>query len=441
MILDVNDKTLSEIRNPVLRSYAGMYVSIYKDFMNQIAQTGVEIDPQDYSEQIEDKIEALRKRGVSLRNNGKSIRNNSISPACVACQTGVGSATFFVSLQCHRDCYYCFNPNQENYEYYQDHTRDVIKELEQIKEQGQRIRHLALTGGEPLLHKDKAVEFFKYARSNFPEAYSRLYTCGDHIDAQILEALRDAGLQEIRFSIRMHDFSKGQRSIFDRIALAKEFIPYVMVEMPILPDTLDEMKEILTELDRLGLFSINLLELCYPLANADVYREKGYKVKNRPFRVLYDYWYAGGVPVARSELVCLDLLVFALDAGLSLGVHYCSVENKQTGQIYQQNSVRSIPSTAYFSQRDYFLKTAKVFGEDIAPVREFFDQKGIKEYKVNQEHNYLEFHISKVRSLRKFDIEVGISSNVLENRDGDTVIRELKIDVTRPIDFQLSKDV
>ena len=72
MILDVNDKSLAQIQNPVLRNYAGMYISIYKDFMHQVAQTGVEIDPQDYSEQVEEKVEALRKRGVSIRNNGKS---------------------------------------------------------------------------------------------------------------------------------------------------------------------------------------------------------------------------------------------------------------------------------------------------------------------------------------------------------------------------------
>jgi pyruvate formate-lyase activating enzyme-like uncharacterized protein len=166
MILDVNDKSLTQIQNPALRSYAGIYVSIYKDFMQQVVQTGVEIDPQDYSEQVEEKIETLRKRGVFLRNNGKSLQTGNISPACVACQTGIGSSTFFVSLQCHRDCYYCFNPNQEDYEYFQHNTRDVIRELEEIKGQGQRVRHLALTGGEPLLHKEKAVEFYKFAQAN-----------------------------------------------------------------------------------------------------------------------------------------------------------------------------------------------------------------------------------------------------------------------------------
>ena len=85
------------------------------------------------------------------------------------------------------------------------------------------------------------------------------------------------------------------------------------------------------------------------------------------------------------------------------------------------------------------MKTAKVFGEDIPRFREFFDQKGIKEYQVNQEHDYLEFHVSKVRSLRKFDIEVGISSNVIENRNGDMVIRELKVDVTDAENFSTFK--
>ena len=74
-------------------------------------------------------------------------------------------------------------------------------------------------------------------------------------------------------------------------------------------------------------------------------------------------------------------------------------------------------------------------------MREFFDRKGIKEYQIDQDKDYLEFHVSKVRSLRKFDIEVGISSNVIENRSDDTVIRELKVDITTPKTFSLTKDV
>jgi len=77
----------------------------------------------------------------------------------------------------------------------------------------------------------------------------------------------------------------------------------------------------------LGIFGINLLEFCFPWNNVDVYRQHGYKIKARPHRVLYNYWYAGGLPIAGSETVCLDLVDFALQQGLKFGVHYCSLEN------------------------------------------------------------------------------------------------------------------
>ena len=145
-----------------------------------------------------------------------------------------------------------------------------------------------------------------------------------------------------------------------------------MVEMPVLPGALDEMKAVLIELDRLGAFGINLLEFCFPFHNVDEYRARGYRVKARPFRVLYNLTYAGGVPVAGSEATCLDLIDFTLEAGLKLGVHYCSLENKQTSEVYRQNILGGGPKLLHFSQRDYFLKSAKVFGEDVAAAEKDF---------------------------------------------------------------------
>jgi len=441
MMVEVNEDTLASIRNPALRSYAEQYVRIYQDFMEQVRQSGIEIDSGGEAGQFEARVAALRKKGAVVRNDSKSIYVKRISSACQACQKAVGSTTFFISLKCHRDCFYCFNPNQEGYEYFREHTRDTVAELQALRASRARVRHLALTGGEPLLHKEEAIRFFQEARQGFPGVYTRLYTCGDHVERQTLQTLKDAAMDEIRFSIRLHDLAKGQRHTYDQIALAREYIPNVMVEMPVLPGTLEEMKEVLTELERLEIFGINLLEFCFPLHNAEVYRERGYKIKARPYRVLYNYWYAGGLPVAGSEMECLDLVEFALDAGLNLGVHYCSLENKHTGQIYQQNSIRPLPKTLYFSPADYFLKSAKVFGEDVAPVQRFFEKNGFDNFEVNEEYNYLEFHVSQIRSLKKFDIEIGLSSNVFETREGERYIRELKVDITTPQTFRLSVDI
>jgi pyruvate formate-lyase activating enzyme-like uncharacterized protein len=189
------------------------------------------------------------------------------------------------------------------------------------------------------------------------------------VDRPTLQALKDAGMDEIRFSIRMQDLARGQRHTYDQIALAREYVQHVMVEMPVLPGTLEEMKAVLAELERLKIFGINLLEFCFPLHNSEVFRKHGYRIKAKPYRVLYNYWYAGGLPVAGSEMECLDLVEYALEARLTLGVHYCSLENKHTGQIYQQNTIGPLPKTMFFSQNDYFLKSAKVFGDEIARIK------------------------------------------------------------------------
>jgi pyruvate formate-lyase activating enzyme-like uncharacterized protein len=194
----------------------------------------------------------------------------------------------------------------------------------------------------------------------------------------------------------------------------------------------------LLELDQLGIYGINLLEFCFPHNNAETFRERGYTIKAKPYRVLYNYWYAGGLPVAGSEAVCLDLIAFALDSQLKLGVHYCSLENKHSGQVYQQNAGQKMSKALYFSQKDYFLKSAKVFGDDIEPVRLALEKAGYKDYRIDKEYNLLEFHVSKVNLLKKLEIEVGISTAIIETRDGDIVLRELKIDVTTPQMFKLS---
>ncbi len=437
MIIDITRDNHDQIKNRRLAEYAAIYLDIYDDFMEQVAASGIAIDDQDYSQETAVRVEKLRQKGAILRNTDRSIFVNAISPACVACQKGVGSATFFTSLQCHRDCYYCFNPNQVEYDYFQQHQRNPAQELVEIRLAGHRVDYLALTGGEPLLHKAEAAAFFQTATETFPQAHTRLYTTGDQANEATLRELQAAGLEEIRFSIRMHDLAKGHRLTFDRIALAKQVIPTVMVEMPVLPGTLAEMKEVLLELERLQIHSINLLEFCYPFANPQAFNERGFKVKKRPFHILYNYWYAGGVPISESERVCLDLMAFALEQKLTIGVHYCSLENKLTGQNYQQNYGRSLPKTATFSEKDYLLKSAKVFGRDISKVLNVFNRNGYRDYQRSREHRCLEFHVGQIPNLTDLNIEIGLSTSTLEMRENDLVVRELKVDLTRPELFDI----
>ena len=161
MIVDIKEVTLASIRNPALRSHAEKYVEIHQDFIRQVCSMGIEFAEVDDSEQVRERIAALGKRGAIVRNDGKSVYVNRISAGCVACQTAAGSHTFFVSLKCHRNCFFCFNPNQEEYGRYREQLRDLPAELDALHAGGQRVQHLALTGGEPLLHKAETLQFFE----------------------------------------------------------------------------------------------------------------------------------------------------------------------------------------------------------------------------------------------------------------------------------------
>ncbi len=440
MLRNLSAQQLATVKNPILKDYGQIYVKIADSFSEWVHQTGLILD-QDLTLETESLLKRLQTKGAHFRNEGKSIYVNQISPACVACQKGVGSVSLFISLMCHRDCYFCFNKNQDNYDQFAKHTRNYREELDSLHLRGGKLVHLGLTGGEPLLHKPETVDFFQHAKAKFPRVYTRLYTSGDLVDEDILKQLQETHLDEIRFSIKIDDPHTVHLDILEKIALAKAYIPSVMVEMPVIPGTLDAMKDLLLKLDSIGIFGINLLEFCFPLNNAEIFAQHEFKVKNPPYRVLYDYWYAGGLPISNSELDCLQLLEFILDQKLTLGAQYCSLENKHTAQIYQQNYGQRMAKTQYFSNKDYFYKSAKVFGEDIPKVLNIFKRFHNTNYIINEDYQYLEFHVEKIRSLAKLDLEIGISYNVIETRDNRNYVRELRLDVTSPKDFDMKTDI
>ena len=161
----------------------------------------------------------------------------------------------------------------------------------------------------------------------------------------------------------------------DAIERAVAVIPDVMVEMPVGPHDGLAMKELLVRLDAMGVRGVNLLEVGFPLCNAEAFAERGLELRQNPYPILYNYWYAGGLPIAGSEAECLELMRFAAERGLKLGVHYCSLDNKNTGQIYQQNkgflldkAFAAAHGWLHFDEEEYFLKCVKAVGDDASPI-------------------------------------------------------------------------
>ena len=435
MIRAIQEKDLILIHNVQLRKYARRYVDIQNQFYKQVESFGLPFDRDEgpaRDRETATLMTHLTSLGViDFYNNSESICLGRKSSACQACAKGIGTATLFISFQCHRNCYFCFNPNQNNYEYYKTSKNDWRRELQQISASGEKLSHLALTGGEPLLHDEDTVEFFRFARKLYPDVHTRLYTAGDLLTVSILEKLAQTELNEIRFSIKMEDLKESRQELLKKIALAKEYIRDVMVEMPVIPGTLDEMKELLLTLDQLGIYGINLLEFCFPLNNTGEFAARGFRIKYPPHPVLYNFWYAGGLPIAGSEIDALKLLEFAAEKKLRLGVHYCSLTNKHFGQIYRQNTTwKCTDKTMQFSDKDFYLKAAKVFGKDIQPVKSILQKAGVVDFTYNSECRFLQFHPRYIELLKEIDPEIGISTCVQEYRPDGVVLRELKCDYT-----------
>jgi len=419
--------------NPALQAELNNYASIYADYLQFFCDHGVEFgEPHAQREAVAQVRARLREKGATVRNGGASICVNGLSTACVAC-TGGASETFYFSLKCHRNCYFCFNPNQENYEHHLTHDRDWRSELAAIEASGRPMTHLALTGGEPLLRPAEACAFFARARTSWPQAHLRLYTAGDHLDLAMLRDLVAAGMNEIRFSFKPDDDPAQWERGLERIRMAVQQEPQlaVMVEMPVIPGTQQRMRQLLLDLDAAGAWGINLLEFCFPLHNWEAFAQRGFKVANPPFPVLYDYEYAGSLPIEGSELACLELAEFALDEGLRLSVHYCSLENKHRDQVLQQNRLAQVDDACYvLDEQDFFYKTAKVFGRDVAPVRALLGRKRQVtpgSWRHEPQDGCLLFNPRYVPLLKGLGVEPVVSVNVIEARGEQLVLRELAL--------------
>ena len=344
--------------------------------------------------------EELAKRGVKVRNAGASLSVGHLSPACVECTGENGSETFSTTFKCHRDCYFCFNRNQADYEVFFEAGCPWEEGLERCRRENETLGCIGLTGGEPLLNVDDSVRFLERAHELFPKAHMRMYTSGDLLTKEAAARLRDAGLDEIRFSVKDDDSHEQQAKVLSAMRLAKDYFPSVMVEMPIIPGAEDHMKGLLRKFDDIGIDGINMLEFCFPFCNWEEFEKRGLKLKNPPFEIMYDYGYSGGLAVAGSEELILRLMLWALDEGIGIGMHYCSLENKHRSEIRIKNEriAEGFPMFE-FDEGDFFLKIGKVFGEDVDVARPALEAAGCADLREDEDEQSLAFPLAFADAL------------------------------------------
>ncbi|WP_080799126.1 radical SAM protein [Arabiibacter massiliensis] len=414
---------------PTLRVWLDEYAAIEREYRDALAARGIAFAPHGRNACTAAELRGrLHEHGARFLNGSASVSTGFLSSACAACVGDCGSRTFFISLRCNRDCYFCFNPNQADFEEFCAHDTPWRDDLDAFARSCEQVTHVGLTGGEPLLCRDEALAFFECAHELAPGAHLRLYTSGAGIDEAFCAAAVARGLSEVRFSVKLEDGEASIARALADIELARRFDMDVMVEMPVVPGTLERMERLLVELDARGVRGINLLEFCFPLRNWPEFERRGFQVKDPPFEVLYNYGYAGGLPIAGSEEASLALVEFALDEGLALGVHYCSLENKNRDQVLQMNRAVTLDQSLYELGEDCFYHVAKAFDGDVPAVRRMLDERAAP-CNVEEAGRCVAFHPRWAEEAIALGTAVADSWNVVERHDGEPVVRELKLRV------------
>ena len=146
------------------------------------------------------------------------------------------------------------------------------------------------------------------------------------------------------------------------------------------------------------------------------------------------------MPIAESSIECLEVVLFALENKVSMSVHYCSLENKLTAQVYYANHKVKKSEIEYFSEKDYFIKTAKGYGDDIITIKEVLDKNNINHYMYDNSNKIIEFSPIYVPLLKDYSMELGLTYMAVDYDEEymQNVLREYQIDKIDTKTFELS---
>ncbi|MFP4524579.1 MAG: radical SAM protein [Candidatus Woesearchaeota archaeon] len=241
-----------------------------------------------------------------------------LAEGCKRCVRGE-KLVLFVTGVCGNGCPYCPVSDAKNMrdvtfanEWEVSSEEDVLEEARLMRATGAGV-----TGGDPLAVLDRTVEYIRLFKEKFGEDFHiHLYTPLLRVGESSLRRLADAGLDEIRFHPRLDDDRE-----WERLLLAREYSWAVGVEVPVIPEHVENLKKLLQYLaEHDAVDFINLNEFEY--ADNEVFERAG---KHFEPKDSLSYGVKGSVELGQELL--------GLASSLGLSAHLCTAKSKDAVQL------------------------------------------------------------------------------------------------------------
>ena len=313
---------------------------------------------------------------VCYGNNCINSYYRGYAKGCEFCIKGE-KLVLFITGECDNRCFYC--PVSEK-----KFGKDLIfaneKKVESFIEVLNEInltqaRGAGITGGDPLKKIERTVDYIKKLKSFYgKEFHIHLYTPLTLVNNKTLKMLYEAGLDEIRFHPNIFD-----KTLWHRMHEAKKFDWSIGIEIPVIPNKENEIKELmLYSKNIIEFINLNELELSDTMVKHYKLRDLGYKPKHE-----LSYGVKG------SQELAIKLIDWAKNQNLPYKVYYCSAKLKDNVQLKNRlkRRAKNVALPWEISTEEGTLIRGVIYAKGYEPsqnyiekIKKIKDRKALKEY-------------------------------------------------------------
>jgi pyruvate formate-lyase activating enzyme-like uncharacterized protein len=189
-----------------------------------------------------------------------------------------------------------------------------------------------------------------YIRTNFNGIYLRIYSNGDYIIEEDLIKLNSFKVDELRLSIK-----PGNAVDKNKIQLICKYIPNVIIEVPVIPDDIDWMYDLIDGLETTGIQGVNLVEFFYNGFRAEEFKKRSLKIfiKGNQIRRINDTMPHLEYPVFGSKALAYKILLRAVEKKVPFFMNICSNKTKNLQYIEKNKRYHDSFIKAFFRIYDY----------------------------------------------------------------------------------------